>query len=186
MRCEGADPDPDVRMPHVDQVMLAGVVYLNLPEHCKGGTTYFRHRDTGIAEWRVRTTRAVDPVAVRAALRLGFDEDFRNGVRAGRWRDYDELRPLIFEGQGSRDFMSDGGAEWDRIDAVEMRWNRLVCFPGYVFHTSHYHPSWFGTTEEAERLTQNLLYHWPGLEDTAPHPRGSASVEETSDSFPST
>lgn len=181
MRCEGADPDPDVHMPHVDQVMLAGVVYLNLPEHCRGGTAYFRHRETGIAEWRVRTERPVDPVAIRAALGLGFDEDFRRGVGDGRWRDYDELRPLIFEGpRGPRDFMSNGSSMWDRIDAVEMRWNRLVCFPGFVFHTSHYHPSWFGTTDEEERLTQNLLYHWPGLRDASPRPR---DVEVTSESL---
>ena len=93
----GAASSSEVRMPHIDSVMLAGVVYLNLPEHCRGGTAFFRHRPTGIAEWRVRTREAVAPAAVRAAIELGFDEDYRRGVYEGRWRDYDELRALIFD-----------------------------------------------------------------------------------------
>jgi len=32
---------------HPDQVNLAGIVYLTLPEHCQGGTWFFRHRPSG-------------------------------------------------------------------------------------------------------------------------------------------
>ncbi|MCA9706588.1 MAG: hypothetical protein KDK70_12115 [Myxococcales bacterium] len=169
----GAASSSEVRMPHIDSVMLAGVVYLNLPEHCRGGTAFFRHRPTGIAEWRVRTREAVAPAAVRAAIELGFDEDYRRGVYEGRWRDYDELRALIFDRpEGPRDFMSCGGDDWIRLDEVEMRWNRLVCFPGFVFHTSHYDPSWFGTEPEASRLIQNLLFYWPMAARAEPRPPG--------------
>ena len=162
MRYPGACPSSEVRMPHIDSVILAGVVYLNLPEHCRGGTTFFRHRATGIAEWRVRTEEPVAPAAVRAAMAMGFDDDYRRGAQEGRWRDYDELRGMIFDGpQGPRKFMAEGGPDWVQIDAVEMRWNRLVCFPGFVFHTSHYDPSWFGDDPEASRIIQNFLFYWP-------------------------
>lgn len=173
MHYPGAAASSEVRMPHIDSVMLAGVVYLNPPEQCRGGTAFFRHRDTGIVDWRVRTREAVAPATAQAAMALGFGDDYRRGLYEGRWRDYDELRSLIFDGpQGPRNFMSRGSTDWIRIDAVEMRWNRLVCFPGFVFHTSDYDPSWFGTTAEAGRLIQNFLFYWPMAADTegAPEP----------------
>lgn len=171
MEYPGAASSSDVGMPHIDTVMLAGVVYLNLPDQCRGGTSFFRHRTTGIAEWRVRTTEPVAPAAARAAMTLGFGDDFRRGVQEGRWQSYDELRALIFDGpEGPRDFMSDGSDDWIKIDEVEMRWNRLVCFPGFVFHTSHCHPSWFGTTAETSRLIQNFLFYWPLAARTEEHP----------------
>ena len=62
----GAAAWSEARAPHIDTVMLAGVVYLNLPEQCRGGTAFYRHRATGIAEWRVRTADSVAPAAARA------------------------------------------------------------------------------------------------------------------------
>ncbi len=94
---------------------------------------------------------------MRAVMNLGFDADFRRGVREGRWSGYDELRPRVFDGPpGPSDFMANGGPDWSRIDAVEMKWNRLVCFPGFAFHPSHYDPSWFGAEPETDRVIQNL------------------------------
>ncbi|MCR9161125.1 MAG: DUF6445 family protein [Nannocystaceae bacterium] len=162
MRCKGATSGSRVTMPHIDTVMLAGVVYLNLPDQCRGGTAFFRHRGTGVTQWRVRTRWEVAPNAARAAVDLGFDEVYREGLRAGRWRSYDELRARIFDApSGEENFMSEGGPHWEQIDRTEMRWNRLICFPGFVFHTSLYDPSWFGDTPQSDRVIQNLLLNWP-------------------------
>ena len=32
---------------HVDQTALAAILYLTLPEHCQGGTSFYRHKRTG-------------------------------------------------------------------------------------------------------------------------------------------
>ncbi|MCH9687213.1 MAG: hypothetical protein K0V04_37610 [Deltaproteobacteria bacterium] len=168
MRSNADEGPPAVSMPHIDRVMLAGVVYLNLPQQCRGGTKFFRHRATGICEWRVRTAEAVAPSAVSAVMELGFDNDYRQGVLDGRWQDYDELRSMIFHGpEGPPDFMAEGSEDWIQIDAVDMRWNRLICFPGFVFHTSHYDPRWFGSAPGDGRLIQNLLCYWPMAEPPA-------------------
>jgi len=142
-------------------VMLAGVIYLNLPHQCAGGTAFFRHRSTGVPDWRVRSREAVHASVIEAALRMGFGAIYRQGLEGGRWRDYDVLRRMIFEETPQvRNFISTGSRFWEEIDAVDMSWNRLVCFPGFVFHTSRYDPE----DLRDGRLIQNLLIYWPSPE----------------------
>ena len=33
---------------HIDPAFYSGILYLSLPEHCKGGTEFFRHKRTGL------------------------------------------------------------------------------------------------------------------------------------------
>jgi hypothetical protein len=43
----GRDLAAAQRVPHVDGAMVAGVVFLNPPAQCRGGTAFYRHRATG-------------------------------------------------------------------------------------------------------------------------------------------
>ena len=40
--------DKGVSGVHIDPCFYSGILYLSLPEHCRGGTDFFRHRRTGL------------------------------------------------------------------------------------------------------------------------------------------
>ena len=93
---------------HIDPCFYSGILYLSLPEHCRGGTDFFRHRRTGL-------DRA--PTDAFAAIRAGYPgpneliEDVVNG---------DTLKP----------------ARWEKSFTAPMRFNRLILFSPWMFHNS--------------------------------------------------
>ena len=93
---------------HIDPCFYSGILYLNLPEHCRGGTDFFRHKRTGLD--RVPMDKAQMLVA-------GYTdpnhliEEVVNG---------DTLKP----------------SKWDKQFTVPMRFNRLVLFSPWMFHNS--------------------------------------------------
>ncbi len=94
-------------MVHVDVgVDWSGVLYLSLPEHCRGGTTFFRHRQTGL-----------DHAPVTAA------EFAACGTRTAQ----EALDSIL--GRDSND-----PAQWDETMTVPMRFNRLVLFRPLLWH----------------------------------------------------
>jgi hypothetical protein len=60
---------------HVDPCFYSGILYLNLPEHCRGGTDFFTHKRTGLD--RI----PADMAQVRAA---GYDDPNRLGEELHR------------------------------------------------------------------------------------------------------
>lgn len=57
----------DGGVPHVDAydgILMTGLIYLNLPEQCRGGTALFRHRETGLV-----AVPAQEDADARAAMR---------------------------------------------------------------------------------------------------------------------
>lgn len=93
---------------HIDPCFYSGILYLSLPEHCRGGTEFFRHRRTGLE--RVPS----DPLAV---------------ARAG----YDDINALV-EDVVNRD--TNSPSRWERVFTVPMRFNRLVLFNPWLFHNA--------------------------------------------------
>ncbi len=93
---------------HIDPAFYSGILYLSLPEHCKGGTEFFRHKRTGLE--RVPS----DPLAI---------------TRAG----YSDINALI-EDVVNRDTRNK--ARWERTMLVPMRFNRLILFSPWLFHNS--------------------------------------------------
>ncbi len=93
---------------HIDPAFYSGILYLSLPEHCKGGTEFFRHKRTGLE--RVPN----DPVEV---------------TKAG----YPDINMLI-EDVVNRDTMNK--AKWERTMLIPMRFNRLILFSPWLFHNS--------------------------------------------------
>ncbi len=114
---------------HVDPGSVwAGVLYMTLPEHCRGGTEFFRHRQYG-------TERA--PLTA---------EDLK-----------------AYPGETNRDKLVDRLTEvdgrdrskWDCIMTLPMKFNRLVLFRGWAWHTAG---ESFGTTPENCRLVQLFFF----------------------------
>jgi hypothetical protein len=93
---------------HVDPAFYSGILYLSLPEHCRGGTDFYRHRRTGLD--RVPIT----PDGI---------------VGAG----YGNVNDLI-EGVVNQDTLKQ--SKWERAFTAPMRFNRLILFSPWMFHNS--------------------------------------------------
>jgi hypothetical protein len=105
-----------------------GLIYLTLPEHCRGGTAFYRHRATQLSDLS-------DPGSVEATL------------AARGWSFAELVERLDAEGN----LLS----EWDHLFTIPMKFNRLVIFRGGLFHGLG---ALFGTEAANARLTQNLAF----------------------------
>jgi hypothetical protein len=112
---------------HYDSEEWAGVLYLMLPEHCQGGTGFFRHKRTGL-EGPPKDSDLAD---------YGFEslDQFENDVIVLDTKNIDQ---------------------WDIIDFVEAKYNRMVLFRGSKLF--HGHVCQFGSDIENSRLTQNFFF----------------------------
>lgn len=93
---------------HIDQSYWSGILYLSLPEHCRGGTEFFRHIPTN-------SERA--PLTADELAAMGF-------------RSNEEMHRGIVE----KDSLDDG--KWEMTMRVPMRFNRLVMLRPWLWHTA--------------------------------------------------
>ena len=113
--------EPSRYLVHVDPSMLTwvGVVYLNLPEQCRGGTEFFRH--TGLNSDRTPLSeeelRAYGPASIAELLQQDGNDP----------------------------------AKWERIMTVPMRFNRLIMYRPWLWHSAG---EAFGDSLETGRLIQ--------------------------------
>ncbi|GAA4825460.1 hypothetical protein GCM10023232_24310 [Sphingosinicella ginsenosidimutans] len=93
---------------HIDPCFYSGILFLTLPEHCRGGTDFYRHRRTGLDR---------------------VPEDRLDMVRAG----YDDPNRLVEE-VVNQDTLKP--SRWERSFTAPMRFNRLLLFSPWMFHNS--------------------------------------------------
>lgn len=93
---------------HIDPCFYSGILYLSLPEHCRGGTAFFRHKPTGLE--RVPATQ--------------------NELAASGYTDVNTLIEQVI----NRDTLN--SQRWERVMTVPMRFNRLILFSPWLFHNS--------------------------------------------------
>jgi hypothetical protein len=118
---DGIQADPSV--------VWAGMLYMTLPQHCRGGVEFYRHKDYG-------TDGA--PLTQDDLKRYGANETSR-----------EQLTSRLTEIDGrDRD-------KWEKIMTVPMRFNRLVLFRGHFWHTAG---ESFGSVPENCRLTQLFFF----------------------------
>ncbi|WP_379546798.1 DUF6445 family protein [Qipengyuania sp. DSG2-2] len=120
---------------HVDPAFYSGILYLSRPEDCEkpnaGGTDFFRHKKSGLD--RV-------PPTLEAARAAGFPDI--NAV-LGEVVNKDTTHP----------------AKWQRTIRVPIRFNRLILFSPWLFHTA---APGFGTDLESGRLAMLLFFDRAG------------------------
>ena len=98
-------PSQDI---HVDPGRdWAGVLFLTLPEHCRGGTCFWRHKRLGIEQM------PDDPAEIA-----------RHGYKS-----FEEMRISLAEGDGMDRY------KWEQTMTVPMRFNRLVLFRSWLWHS---------------------------------------------------
>lgn len=130
----GSTARSDVHADHDDdRPAYAGVLYLSLPQHCRGGTSFWRHHETG---WT-----SVPDVDSGRISRWGSTTAFMRSLRAGQERAFATLAAAR--------------GEWERLLTVPMRFNRLI-----VYRSDHFHSiaELFGETPEDSRLVQLLFF----------------------------
>lgn len=93
---------------HVDQSHWSGILYLTLPEHCRGGTDFFRHRRSG-------TERA--PISEAELRAMGYAS-------------MQQMHQDIIEND------SNDEAAWELTMRASMRYNRLVLLRPWFWHSA--------------------------------------------------
>ncbi len=93
---------------HIDPAFYSGILYLSLPEHCRGGTEFYRHKPTGL-----------DSVPTSG-----------EAIRAAGFTDINDL----IEGVVNKDTLKP--SRWERSFTAPMRFNRLILFSPWMFHNS--------------------------------------------------
>lgn len=93
---------------HVDRSHWSGILYLSAPEHCQGGTEFFRHRRTGSERL------ALDDAEL---TRYGYPD-----------------RPSMHRDVIERDSADE--SQWEMTMRVPMRFNRLVLLRPWLWHTA--------------------------------------------------
>ena len=117
---------------HQDIQSWSGVIYLSLPQHCRGGVAFYRHRETGAYQ----ATPEWEDAVFGARLISGLEQDTAY----------------------MRSYFQDM-THWEEVQRVEMRFNRAVLLMAQCFHASM---GLFGTTAEDGRLTQHFEFYRPG------------------------
>jgi hypothetical protein len=113
--------------PHVDGVPLAGVLYLN-PDY-EVGTSFFRHRPTGLAFVRSEAEQET----------------------YGRWlQDHGEQTQPESYAVGD-------DTVWEHLYSVAGRFNRLVMYPGTAFHSIAMRDVANNLSMASARLTQRFF-----------------------------
>ncbi len=138
----GAQLAPRQRMPHADGYDVAGVVYLNPPAQCRGGTAFYRHGASGLV--------ALPAVATPVVAQVMRDHGLST---LGQLADWIMTPPA----GGRRGFLTASTTDWELTALVRMRFNRLVLYDGRLFHSGHIGDRWFGATPARRRLTLNLF-----------------------------
>jgi hypothetical protein len=167
--------DPKLQIEHSDPNLLQGLVFLNPPEQCKGGTVFFKHK-----VFQLEEIVNNDIVAILALKKLGIPTP--NGVYQGL--DTKALNFVIEKGAFTQflnleeqkilesyfDLLKIVTLEyapamglWEETKIIEMKYNRLICFPGFLVHALRCEPDWFGDDLENRRLTLNFNFGWPIL-----------------------
>jgi hypothetical protein len=129
-----ARADVHVDSPTLDNI-FGGVLYLTRPEHCRGGTSFYRHRRSGWA-------RRPDEATLRARGYASFLDFQRRNLPPDRRQPFERWK-------AQRD-----GA-WELLFDIPMRFNRLVVFRSDFFHAVS---ELFGEAPEDGRLVQ--LFHF--------------------------
>jgi hypothetical protein len=179
-RCEppgSRAPRPVSARPHVDDAsLLAGVLYLNLPDHCRGGTALYRHVETGaealispgVMAGRTPFTDLDQQVVTKMKEQGACEAFFRwKQHNEGPGKNYDTYGSAILDTPGSQDnFITDSVGGWEMTRMLAMKYNRLVIYPGFLLHSAYHRPEWFGEEAGACRLTQNFFLGWPKQQDS--------------------
>ena len=110
--------------PHIDPTVFATVLYLNPEKDIEGGTSFFKHKDTGLTNME----NIYKPYK-RTEEYWNFKEwayDFQNKAL-----DKIDNDTMLIEDV------------WEEEHHVPMKFNRMVIYPSYMWHTAVMKKGWY-------------------------------------------
>jgi hypothetical protein len=123
--------DPWKAKVHTDAFDYTAVVYLTPDGNAEGGTSFYRHKETGMSRLPYRP----DPHYLEELRQKGIT--------------FQQMQEIL-----NRDTNDDSA--WEEIQRVEYKFNRLVIFEPSQFHTGS---RLFGETRQTARMTQNFFLY---------------------------
>lgn len=140
----------NAELPHYDQGFdVAGLVYLNLPAQCRGGTAFYRHRTTGEARWNYNLARQRQLLATLGISTEGMTD---NDIGVALWRYY--FDPPC---ERPRRYIRGSNEVWEMTKLVDMKYNRAVFYETDLFHAMYVADDYFGDDAVSGRLTQTMF-----------------------------
>jgi hypothetical protein len=118
-------------LPHTDNSFFAFQIYLNLPEECEGGTNFYKHISSDLDH----NAEYFDPEFKRSDKYFELMEHL-NEIEQNNFNTILESRQIDPE-------------VWKNIHGIEMKYNRFVMYPSYVFHSAYIEKEWF---QEIKRI----------------------------------
>jgi hypothetical protein len=112
-------------LPHIDQSLFAFQIYLNSPEDCYGGTNFYRHIESGLEanlEYIVPDFKKDEKYWLFKKHYMRINENNYNTILDSRQID---------------------SSLWELIHNVEMKYNRFVMYPSYLFHSAYIEKEWY-------------------------------------------
>jgi hypothetical protein len=145
----GCDLSPLQQQPHADGFCdYVALLYLSRPQDCVGGTSFWRHRRSGLAlapaDGDMQTINAVEQYGAGSPTQL-----FKAMM----------LEALAHPIDG---YIMKSNRVWERLKIVNMQQNRLVLYNANLFHGIYPPRSHWTPDPEHPRLSQNLYLNWAG------------------------
>lgn len=110
--------------PHVDPAVFATVLYLNPEVDAQGGTSFFRHKGTGLTNMEN---------VYKPYKRTEEYWNFKEWV-------YDFQDKALDQIDNDTTLIED---VWEEEHHVPMKFNRLVIYPSYMWHTAVMRKGWY-------------------------------------------
>jgi hypothetical protein len=153
------------RAPQTDIHLLIAAVCLEPTAPCRAAWSFLRHRETGAEALfskllmsgrcpagRSRSQWLPDETVRDRLWRHGAHRPHDEALEAGLVRGYDEYHDRI---AGTP--RTDGDGDWELAHTVDMTYNRLVVYPGFLLHATELQPEPTG----AGCLVQRIGFNWP-------------------------
>lgn len=112
-------------LPHTDQSVCAFQIYLNNSQDCFGGTNFYRHIESGLN------------------INLEYlSSDFKRDESYWTFKNYStEIQENDYN--TILDSNQIDSSIWELIHSVEMKYNRFVMYPSYLFHSAYIEKEWY-------------------------------------------
>lgn len=105
--------------PHVDPSMIAFTIYLNEDSECKGGTSFYSHDKCGIYNME------------HVNLRFKREEQYWE-YKEWEYENMEKFQQIVELDKSHID------SSWKEEYHVPMKFNRMVIYPSYIWHTAVY------------------------------------------------
>lgn len=127
-------------IPHVDHSFFAFQIYLNYPKECFGGTNFYKNKECNLDHNIEYFDADFTKTENYWKLMKYYEKIAKNESEMNKNENYD----LKIDSRLVHEDV------WEKIGTVEMKYNRFVMYPSYVFHSAYIESGWY---DEFKRIS---------------------------------